>query len=123
MGRHKGSKNKTNLKDEALEIKKDNTLFGDEKEIKKEIRKLRKLKLQCRARTPERLDLEHKIKELKRQRIEINTPEPEKEKLIIEIKKIDNLFERLEINLNKFTIKELTKHLDLITKRGVKIKC
>jgi hypothetical protein len=31
---------------------------------------------------------------------------------------IDNGFERLEIDLNKFTIKELEYHLNKITKKG-----
>ena len=120
-GRPKGSKNKTNLKDEALEIKKDNTLlvnlFGDKKEIKKEIRKLRKLKLQCQPGSAERLELGHKIKDLKKQLIEVTRPEPEKDKLIADILKVDTLLGQLDIDLKKFSIAELQKHLDLITKR------
>ena len=122
-GRPKGSKNKTNLKDEALEIKKDNTLlinlFGDKKEIKKVIRKLRKLKLLCQPGSAERLDLGRKIKDLKRQLIEVTRPEPEKDKLIIKILKIDTLLGKLDIDLKKFSVAELQKHLDIITKKGL----
>lgn len=117
-GRPKGSKNKSKLNDEALEIKQGNTLFSNTKEIKKEIRALRKLKLQCRAGTSERLELEHKIKALKKQKVDLSTPEPEKDNLIAEIKKLDPLFETLEIDLKKFTIKELEYHLNKITKKS-----
>jgi hypothetical protein len=120
MGRKKGSKNKSTLNSEALELKQEPIVYVNDKDIKKEIRALRKLKLQCRPRTPERLDLEHKIKALKKQLKEVSIPEPEKEKLIIEILKIDTLLGKLDINLNKFTIKELQKHLDIIIKKGIK---
>jgi hypothetical protein len=119
-GRPKGSKNKSTLNSEALELKQEPIVYVNDKDIKKEIRALRKLKLQCRPRTPERLDLEHRIKALKKQLKEVSTPEPEKEKLITEILKIDTLLGKLDINLNKFTIKELQKHLDIITKKGIK---
>ena len=117
MARKKGSKNKYKLSDEALEIKKGNTLITNPKELKKEIRALRKLKLQCRAGTPERIELEHRIKALKKQRTDLTTPEPEKDKLIAEILKVDILLGKLDIDLKKFTVKELQKHLDLITKK------
>lgn len=91
------------------------------KEIKKEIRKLRKLKLQCRAGTEERLDLEHKIKDLKKQLVEINTPaEPAKEKLITEMLKLELNFPKDLINLNKFSEAELQKHIEIVKrKRGL----
>jgi len=114
--RGRGRPRKEKLNSNELEIKKDNTLlttlFGNTKEIKAEIRRLRKLKLKCRPGTTERLDLEHQIKALKKQKIQINEVEPGKEKLIAEIKKLDPLFEVLEINLNKFTIEQLEYHLN-----------
>jgi len=91
------------------------------REIKKEIRALRKLKLQCRAGSAERLDLEHKIKDLKKQITEVTTIEPGKEKIIAEILKIEaehNIkprFEDIGINLNKYTIEQLTFHLKRIS--------
>jgi len=91
------------------------------KDIKAEIRRLRKLKLQCRPGSVERLDLEHKIKGLKKQLADINTSEPEKAGIIAEILQYEkiNIFD--EVYYNKFTIKELQKHLDIIkVKRGIK---
>jgi uncharacterized protein with von Willebrand factor type A (vWA) domain len=129
MARPKGSKNKSNLKAEALEIKQDNTLlvnlFGNNKDIKKEIRALKKLKLQCRPGTAERLDLEHKIKALKKQRAEITAVEPGKDKVIAEILKIEaeqNIkprFEDIGIDLHKFTIEQLEYHLKRIKEKRV----
>jgi uncharacterized protein with von Willebrand factor type A (vWA) domain len=91
--------------------------MNDPKEIKAEIRRLRKLKLACRPGTAERLDLEHKIKDLKKQLIEVNIPEPEKDNIIAEILKVDTLLGKLDINLKKFSITELQKHLDIINKK------
>lgn len=123
-GRPKGSKNKITLADEALKIKKNNTLlvnlFGNVKEVKKEIRRLRKIKLACRSGSTERLNLEHSIKELKKQLKDNSVIEPDKEKLIKQILIKDSLLSKLEIDLNKFSIAELEKHLLLITKRGEK---
>ena len=91
------------------------------KEIKAEIRRLRKLKLQCRPGTTERLDLEHKIKDLKKQLSEITAVEPGKEKLIAEILVLEPGFPQDLVNLNKFTEKELQKHIECIKrKRGIK---
>jgi len=91
------------------------------KDIKAEIRRLRKLKLQCRPGSVERLDLEHKIKGLKKQLADINTPEPEKAEIIAEILQYEKISIFDEVYYNKFTIKELQKHLDIIkVKRGIK---
>jgi hypothetical protein len=98
----------------------------DPKEIKAEIRRLRKLKLQCRPGSAERLDLEHKIKDLKKQRAEITAVEPGKEKLIAEIlrleveQKITPRFEDIGIDLHKFTEKELQKHINRLKIKGIK---
>ena len=88
-----------------------------ERDIKKEIRKLKKLKLQLHAGTLERLDLEHKIKGLKRQLKELNTPEPEKEKLIVEILKLEPNFPKDLVDLNKFTPEQLQKHIDIVKRK------
>jgi phosphate starvation-inducible protein PhoH len=42
-------------------------LFGNIKDLKREIRRLRKIKLACRAGSKERIELHRKIKELKHQ--------------------------------------------------------
>jgi len=91
------------------------------KDIKAEIRRLRKLKLQCRPGSVERLDLEHKIKGFKKQLADINTPEPEKAEIIAEILQYEKISIFDEVYYNKFTEKELQKHLDIIkVKRGIK---
>lgn len=89
----------------------------DIKEIKTEIRRLKKLKLQCRPGTVERLDLEHKIKDLKKQKAEITTIEPGKEKLIAEILVLEPDFPKDLVNLNKFSEVELQKHIDIIKRK------
>lgn len=98
----------------------------DIREIKKEIKQLKKLKLKCRAGTKERISLGRQIKDLKSQLIEQNKPEPEKDKIISNILKIEAdkhikpSFKDLEIDLRKFSIKELNYHLEKLTKKGIK---
>jgi len=122
-GRPKGSVNKSTLKEEALEIKKDVISLVNEKEVKREIRQLRKLKLKCRAGTQERIDLGRQIKELKAKIETISIIEPEKEPLIAEVLslqekyKITPTFDDLEINLNKYTAKQLAKHIECIKRK------
>ena len=124
MGRKKGGKNKSKLSDEALAIKQETNIMVNPKEIKKEIRALKKLKIACRAGTKERIDLHRQIKDLKNKLIDFNKPEPEKEPIIAEILKIETerktipTFAELFIDLHKYTLTELQKHLDLLTKKG-----
>jgi hypothetical protein len=120
MSRTKGSKNKSNLKDEALEIKKDNIPLISVKEIKKEIRGLRRLKLQCRSGTPERIALHRKIKELKEQLKGVTIIDKDKEPLIEEVYRLDPLTKKMEMDLTIYTIKELQKHIDIIIKKNNK---
>lgn len=87
------------------------------KEIKREIRRFRKLKLKCRPGTEERLDLEHKIKDLKKQLADINKVEPAKAKLINEILRLEPDFPKDLVNLNKFTEAELQKHIDIVKRK------
>ena len=92
----------------------------DLKEIKQEIRRFRKLKLQCRPGSAERIDLEHKIKDLKRQLIDLNKPEPAKDSIITEILKIEAeqktipKFADIGIDLHKYTLEQLSIHLKKI---------
>ena len=89
-----------------------------EKEIKQRIRALKKLKKVCGVGSKQRKDLNKKIRDLKEELAGLITPgTPEKEKLIAEILKRDILLGKLDINLNKFSVTELQKHLDLITKK------
>lgn len=118
-GRPKGSKNKPKeIKKTSLEIKR----------IKKEIKDLKAKKLSLPSGSRERIELHRKIKETKvllTQKKEIKTQKenlynnPEKDKLIQEIKKLDPLFVILKIDLKKFTVEQLQYHLDK-KKRGLK---
>jgi len=98
-----------------------------EKELKQEVRKLKKLKLQCRAGTPERLELGRQIKELKNKMVVLNIPEPLKEPIIAEILRIEAerktvpTFKQLGISLQDYSLENLKIHLKkLNTKKGVK---
>jgi uncharacterized coiled-coil DUF342 family protein len=84
------------------------------KEIKAEIRRLRKVKKDLRPGSAERLDLGHKIKALKKQLADMSISEPGKEKLIQEIYRIDPLTEKMEMDLTIYTEAELQKHIDRI---------
>lgn len=87
------------------------------KEIKAEIRRLRKLKKDLRPGSKERIEIFRQIKDLKKQKVIINTPEPGKEKLIAEILKIEEeqrtipRFINLGIDLHIYTIEQLEIHL------------
>jgi hypothetical protein len=123
MGRLKGGHNKTNLKAEALEIKKEVISLVNEKEVKREIRQLRKLKLKCRAGTPERINLGRQIKDLKNKLIDHSIPEPDKDFAIAEILKLEReykitpTFESLELDLRKYTLEQLNKHIECIKRK------
>jgi hypothetical protein len=144
MGRHKGSKNKKHKEipvkvkrgrgrprgtgknqkiisearqEPITEAKSDNISPND---VRNEINKLRRLKLQMRARTPERVEIHRKIKALQKQlsdnkaeRIEEN---PEKKRLIEEILQKDELARTLNTDLGKFTMAELYIHLERLNK-------
>lgn len=113
--------------DDELEIEKDNlispTLLGNNKDVKREIRKLRKLKLACRAGSEERIALHRQIKELKKRKAEITTAELGKEIPIGEILRLENeykikpRFEDIGIDLYKYTLKELEHHLERLKKK------
>jgi hypothetical protein len=68
--RGRGRPKKPRIEDKLV-IPRDNELlpilFGNVKELKREIRRFKKLKLACRSGTPERIELHRKIKELKKQ--------------------------------------------------------
>jgi len=67
-GRPKGSTKKPKVAEPVKEF----SIVGlNAKEIKRQIRALKKLKLQCRASTPERIELYRKIKVLKEQLAEV----------------------------------------------------
>ena len=88
----------------------------DIKEIKKTIKRLKRLKLKCRAGSKERIDLHRQIKQLQDKIIEQNIPEPEQDLLIEKILKIKPEYITLGMNLKKFSIEELHFHFERITK-------
>jgi hypothetical protein len=83
----------------------------DEKDIKQQIRAFKKLKRACRAGSAERLQIHHKIKELQALLTKRADDSKEKEPIIKEILKYDKLLGKLDIDLRKFSIKELETHL------------
>lgn len=87
--------------------------------IKQQIKQLTKLKRKCQPGSKERLDLGHKIKELKADILKAGIVEPGKEKLIKEIYILDPLILKMEMDLNKFTIKELEYHIKKLKSRGL----
>ena len=96
-----------------------------EKEIKQEVRKLKKLKLACRAGSKERIALHRQIQALKKQLPNISTPEPLKDHIILEILRIEKerktipTFEQLGISLYQYTLEQLKHHLNKLKKRGI----
>lgn len=116
MGRKKGSKNKPKVI--PVEPEPEVVISGNLKDIKKEIRALRKLKLQCKPGSKERIELHRRIKELKEQTSNVNiVVDEDKEALIAEIQGKDPLYERLGIDLRKFTSAQLSKHLENLKRR------
>jgi len=84
----------------------------NEKQIKQEIRRLKKVKLACRSGSVERIKLHRQIKALKKKLSYIKEIDQEKTPIINEIIK----FKPYKSNLYKFTVKELQYHLDRLKK-------
>ena len=80
-------------------------------DIKKEIKQFRKLKLQCRAGSNERVTLHRKIKALQEQLEDKKVIDPNKEPLILELKRLDSLFDKLGMDLSIYTVEQLKKHI------------
>ena len=87
-------------------------------DIKKEIKQLHKLKLQCKAGSDERIALHRKIKALQGQLEAQKVVDPKKEPLILELKKLDPLFEKLGMDLTIYTVEQLEKHLSNIRRKS-----
>jgi len=95
----------------------------NEKEIKRQIRELRKLKLQLNPGTPQRIKLHREIKKLKEKLKTLNTIAPEKKGIINKILELEPIYKRIKVNLNKFTIEQLEKHYQrVVNKRKEKKK-
>ncbi|HEY0089032.1 MAG TPA: hypothetical protein VGB37_09315 [Candidatus Lokiarchaeia archaeon] len=81
--------------------------------LKQEIKKLKKLKLECRSGSKERIELYRKIKELKLQLTKEKESNKEKEKVIIEILKlIPQYIKDINVDYNKHSMVDLQKHLN-----------
>jgi hypothetical protein len=111
------------LQDSELVIKKDNTLlttlFGNSKEVKQKIRALRKIKKDLKPGSKERIDIGRQIKELKKSLAGLAVSDKGKEAIIKELKSLDPLFEQISMDLNKFTIEQLKKHLENLKAKKV----
>ena len=91
----------------------------DIREIKREIRLLRKIKKNTHKKSPERRDLNKRIRELKKKLLPIYVEvSKEKEELIQAILQIRPEYKGLHIDLRKYTEKQLEKHLENIKKKG-----
>ena len=88
------------------------------KELKIEIRELRKIKRDCKAGTPERIDLHRKLKELRTKLEQSQIVNKEKDALITELRALDKWFDKLGIDLNQFTVEELNKNLERKRKKA-----
>lgn len=90
----------------------------DEKEIKRQVRELRKLKNKSRIKTDLRRDLNGRIRELKKKQKDLYNMTPEKKELIEKIYKARPEYKKIRMDLRKFTIKELRKHWETKCKNG-----
>lgn len=110
-GRPKGSKNKPKIgqrNEQAVPL--------NYKDIKRQIRVLRKLKKDTSKKTEERREINEKIRELKKQLLPIMPKilDPIKEPIIKEILKKRPEYIRLGMNLFQYTVEQLQKHLLMI---------
>lgn len=102
-----------------------NISSGKEKEIKQEIRRLKKSKRDFKTNSNERKEIKKKILELKRKLVEKQVVNSEKDPMILEIlkaekeQKITPTFETLGIDLHKYTLEQLKIHLKNLTDKKI----
>jgi hypothetical protein len=95
----------------------------ENKEIQKDIKKLKKLKKQLRVGTKERLKINQEIRNLKIKLVDYTILEPLKEPIIADILRIEAerkttpTFEQLGINLQGYTLEQLKTHLKKLTQK------
>jgi hypothetical protein len=87
-------------------------------ELKKEIKQLHKLKMQCKAGSDERISLHRKIKALQGQLEAKNIVDINKEPLILEIKRLDPLTDKIGMDLSIYTVEQLEKHLQNLRRKN-----
>jgi seryl-tRNA synthetase len=88
------------------------------KELKKQISKLRKLKNTMRPNSKERIELHRKIKIMQKELEQSKIIDQDKQPIIEEIKKLDPLVERLNQDLNQFSKEQLEFHLKKIKEKS-----
>ena len=89
------------------------------KELKKQIRQLRKLKNEMQPRSKERIELHRKIKIMQKELEQSKIIDQDKQPIIEEIKKLDPLVERLNQDLNQFSKEQLEFHLKKLKEKSV----
>lgn len=113
-GRPKGSKNKPKITQDNTET----PVRIDPKDIRRQIRALRKIKRDIPKKTEERRELNQQIRDLKNRLVPIyNETDPIKIELINKIMLKRPEYERIGVDLYKFTTEELQKHLNYIQGR------
>lgn len=83
----------------------------NQKQIKQEIRRLKKVKKDLRKSSEEYIDVKKRIKSLKLQLNEVEKPSKEKEKIIVDINKLTPNYLIGMVNLRLYTLEQLQKHL------------
>jgi len=78
------------------------------KEVKRHLRLLRKIKKDTRKGSKERRELNKQIRELKKENIVLVTPE--KEAIIKKILEVRPYYKVVGLNLEQYTIEQLEKH-------------
>jgi len=113
--RGRGRPKKTNIIEPRAIIEE---IKGNNKDIKQQINRLKRIKKQCRSGSIERLDLHHQIKELKEKLITLsNNITPEKRELIeviIKYNSINRPYMKDLVDYEQFTIDELKHHIEKI---------
>jgi hypothetical protein len=87
------------------------------KELKKEISKLKKLKNQMQTGSEARIELHRKIKAMKEQLTEKQVDNKEKQIYIDQLIILDPSFKTLNIDLNNHTVEELKKSIEIRKKK------
>jgi hypothetical protein len=120
-GRPKGSRNKS-----KIPIQDEQAVPLDIKEVKRQIRALKKCKKQTHKKSEERREINAKIRELKKQIIPIiKEVTPEKQKLIDEIIAWNTKYRPYLLTVMtittymQYTIEKLQKHIEYLKRRYI----
>jgi septal ring factor EnvC (AmiA/AmiB activator) len=95
-------------------------MISTSKELKKELKQLRKLKKQLKPGSKERLDLNKKIKLLKGNVADLTLQNVDKAGIITEILGLDKVMDSLDIDLTKHSVEDLQKYLNKLKKGNKK---